>query len=161
MSKDLDLSFQKIHRLYKKQAAVTMGEMNSSGMLYSSFTIDARIKNTIHFLREELEKLAPYHNSPLSSRKMMKYIDKIEKEERSALNTFCEQMPSIKIQDQDFIQFQELKNDIKQFIRKERYKSSINIITLVVAILTLIATIATPIIIENIKSTDTEESNNE
>ena len=160
MKRNLGLSLQKIKRLYKKQAAETMENMNSRGMLYSGFTITARINNTVHFLREELEKITNYHNSLTSSEKIASFVDDVKNEGQKTLKVFCEQMNNIKVQDQDFIPFQELKNDLEQSIYIKRHDRWISIIMLLVSIPTLIATIATPIDIDAISNNKIGGSSN-
>ena len=111
-------------------------------------------------LREELEKITNYHNSLTSFEKIASFVDDVKNEEQKTLKTFCKQMNNIKVQDQDFIPFQELKNDLEQSMCIKRHNRWISIITLLVSILTLIATIVTPIVIDATSNNENGGSSN-
>jgi len=141
LKKNLSAELKRINNAYKKQASSTMGEMDSKGMLYSSFTIRERIKNTTSFCDKEFSELAINFNCRDDQKLINAQIDNIIKSEKDSLKTFCGQMKSIKYVDSDFVLLREMKNHINNKIVIERRKRIINAATLVVAILTLIFSI--------------------
>lgn len=139
MSKtNLNAELARINNAYKKQASSIMGEMNSRGILYSSFTIRERVNNSTNLCNKEFVELTVNFNRKKDQELINAQIDTIIKSEKDSLKTFCKQMKNIKCTDADFIPMQEMKDHINNKILVERHKRITSIVTLVVAVLTLI-----------------------
>lgn len=161
--KNLDTELKRINSSYKKQASFTMGEMNSRGILYSSFTIRERVKNTTDFCNKEFLELIANFNSKKDQKLINTQIDGIIKSEKDSLKTFCNSMKNVKCTENDFIPLREMRGYINNKIIIERRKRIIEIATLVVATLTLLFSAASVVqwFIPRTNATIESESENE
>lgn len=135
---NLNNELTRINNAYKKQASSIMGEMNSRGILYSSFTIRERINNSTNFCNKEFTELIINFNRKKDQVLINAQIDKIIKSEKDSLKVFCKQTKNIKCINADFAPLREMKDHINNKIFVERRKRITNTVSLIVAILTLI-----------------------
>ncbi len=139
--KPIELELERIVARYNQQAKSVMSDMDTKGMLYSSFTIRERVKSTSTFCNEEFTAIAANYNSKKDQTKINACLDDIFKKERNSLEKFCEQMPSIKCRDTDFSDLQMLKNHINSILVLQRRKRLKETITLIIAALTLLVSL--------------------
>lgn len=139
--KSIELELEQIVAKYDQQAKSIMSDMNTKGILYSSFTIRERVKGASTLCNEEFTTIAENYNSKKDQIKINACLDDIFKKERDSLEKFCEQMPSIKCCDADFSDLRILKRHINSLLVLQRRKRLKETATLIIAALTLLVSL--------------------
>ena len=140
-SLDLEQELKRIERKYRERAKAIMNDMNSRGLLYSSFTITERVDEITKILENDLLIIAEHFNNKKSQSRILSFIDNIKRQEKDSLTKFCASMKNIVVSNADFAKYDDVKITILNKMRANHRNHLFAIATFVVSVLTLIVSI--------------------
>ncbi len=151
MKNKLDNTLNIVHKKIQKNAIGVMEEQNRNGVLYSSLTLTNRVQRFNDVVIENLSKIVKNYNSRSDKKKIEAFIDEEVKNERKSLEKFSVGMKSIKLSSDDISILNESKEVIMELLETEQKQRWATVATFLIVLLTLLATIAMPIIMYRIE----------
>lgn len=142
-----------LHRSIKQTMTSIVSEQSSNGVMLSNWTINKRIEAIRNILIEELSEIAEDYNSRSEQRKILDFVDEEIKNEKRSLEKLFKGA-SIGLTAKNKNDFNTIKPIIIKRVKKERCKKWINISILIITAATLVATIATPVILYYVQKTE-------
>lgn len=142
-----------LHRSIKQTMTSIVSEQSSNGVMLSNWTINKRIEAIRNILIEELSEIAEDYNSRSEQRKILDFVDEEIKNEKRSLEKLFKGT-SIGLTAKNKNDFNTIKPIVIKRVKKERRKKWINISILIITAATLVATIATPVILYYVQKTE-------